>query len=144
MTGNQRSGERIEQVTRVVTRSFNRAERVGGQVQKVLAGLIRKGINDPRLARVTISGVTLSRDLRIAKVYFSAHGGAHDEQDLLAGFESARGFIKRELAKELGLRYMPDLKFFYDTSFDYGAHINRVLKSIRTDDEKNNPTADEQ
>jgi ribosome-binding factor A len=128
----------------VVTRSFNRAERVGGQVQKVLAGLIRKGINDPRLAQVTITGVTLSRDLRIAKVYFAAHGGAHGEPALLAGFESARGFIKRELAKELGLRYLPDLKFFYDTSFDYGARINRVLKSIQTDDEKNNPTADEQ
>jgi ribosome-binding factor A len=113
-------------------------------VQKVLAGLIQNGINDPRLAQATITGVTLSRDLRIAKVYFSTHGGAHDEGSVLAGFESAKGYIKRELARELGLRYMPDLKFFYDESFDYGAHINRVLKSIRTDDEKNNPTADEQ
>jgi hypothetical protein len=67
---------------------------------------------------------------------FATHGGAHDEQAVLAGFESAKGFIKRELARELGLRYMPDLKFFYDASFDYGAHINRVLKSIQTDDEK--------
>ncbi len=128
----------------MATRSFNRAERVGGQVHKVLADLIRKGVNDPRLAQVTISGVTLNRDLRIAKVYFTAHGNTHDEQALLAGFKSARGFIKRELAKELGLRYMPDLKFFYDASFDYGAHINRLLKSIRTNDQKNNPTTDEQ
>ena len=128
----------------MAARSFNRAERVGGQVQKVLAGLIRKGINDPRLALATISGVTMSRDLRIAKVYFTAPGGAHDEQELLAGFESAKGFIKRELARELGLRYMPDLKFFYDASFDYGAHINRVLKSLQTNDEKNNPTTDDQ
>jgi ribosome-binding factor A len=128
----------------VAARSYNRAERVGGQVQKVLAGLIRKGINDPRLAQATISGVTMSRDLRIAKVYFTAPGGAHDEQNLLAGFESAKGFIKRELAGELGLRYMPDLKFFYDASFDYGAHINRVLKSLQTNDEKNNSTTDDQ
>ena len=128
----------------MAARSFNRAERVGGQVQKILAGLIRKGINDPRLALATISGVTMSRDLRIAKVYFTAPGGAHDEQELLAGFESAKGFIKRELARELGLRYMPDLKFFYDSSFDYGAHINRVLKSLQTNDEKNNPTTDDQ
>ena len=113
-------------------------------MQKVLADLIRKGVNDPRLAQVTISGVTLSRDLRIAKVYFTAHGDGHDEQTLLKGFASAKGFIKRELAKELGLRYMPDLKFFYDASFDYGAHINRVLKSIQTNDEKHNPTVDEQ
>jgi ribosome-binding factor A len=112
---------------------------VGGQVQRILAELIQKGVNDPRLAQATISGVTLSRDLRIAKVYFSMHGNA-EKQAILEGFESAKGFIKRELARELGLRYMPDLKFFYDGSFDYGAHINRVLKSLKTDDEKNNPT----
>lgn len=130
-------------MTSVANRSLNRAERVGGQVQKVLAGLIQKGVNDPRLARATITGVSMSRDLRIAKIYFAAHGGAHEKQDLLAGFESAKGFIKRELARQLGLRYMPDLKFYYDGSFDYGAHINRVLKSLQSDDEKNNPNADE-
>ena len=128
----------------MAARSFNRTERVGGQIKKVLSELILKGVHDPRLAEATITGVTMSRDLRIAKVYFAAHGGKDDEQDLTAGFESAKGFIKRELAKELGLRYMPDLKFFYDGSFDYGDQINRVLKSIQTDDEKNNPTADEQ
>jgi ribosome-binding factor A len=126
----------------VVNRSFNRADRVGGQVQRVLAELIQKGIKDPRLAEATITGVTLSRDLRIAKVYFAMHGGA-EKKAILEGFESAKGFIKRELAKELGLRYMPDLKFFYDGSFDYGAHINRVLKSLTTDDEENNPTVGE-
>lgn len=130
-------------MTSVANRSLNRAERVGGQVQKVLAGLIQKGVNDPRLARATITGVSMSRDLRIAKIYFAAHGGAPEKQDLLAGFESAKGFIKRELAMQLGLRYMPDLKFYYDGSFDYGAHINRVLKSLQSDDEKNNPNADE-
>jgi ribosome-binding factor A len=132
------------QETNVATRSFNRAERVGGQIQKILAGLIRKGINDPRLSLTTVTGVTLSRDLRIAKVYVATRGGADSAQAVLSGFESAKGFIKRKLAGELGLRYMPDLRFFYDASFDYGAHIERVLKSIRTEDEKNNPAAGEQ
>jgi ribosome-binding factor A len=128
----------------VVTRSFNRSERVGGQVHKVLAGLIQNGISDPRLTQATVTGVSMSRDLRIAKVYVAAHGGGHDEADVLAGFQSAKGFIKRELARELGLRYMPDLRFYYDASFDYGAHIDRVLKSIQIDDEEDNPTAGKQ
>ena len=128
----------------MVARSFNRAERVSGQVKKVLSDLILKGISDPRLARATITGVAMSKDLRIAKVYFAAHGGKDDQQDLTAGFESAKGFIKRELARELGLRYMPELKFFYDASFDYGAHIDRVLKTIRSDDGKHYPTPEEQ
>ena len=117
-------------------------------MQKVLAALIHKGVKDPRLAQATITGVTLSRDLRIAKVYIAAHGNGQDEAPideatLLAGFESAKGFIKRQLAKELGMRYMPELKFFYDGSFDYGAHIDQVLKSIRTDDENGYPPTDE-
>ncbi len=110
----------------------------------MLSDLILKGISDPRLSRATITGVSMSKDLRIAKIYFAAHGGKDDQQDLAAGFESAKGFIKRELAKELGLRYMPDLKFFYDASFDYGAHIDRVLKTIRSDDGKHYPTPEEQ
>lgn len=128
----------------MVTRSFNRADRVGGQVQKVLSDLMQKGIHDPRLSQVTITGVTMNRDLRIAKVYFASLRAPHGEQDVLAGFESAKGFIKRELARRLGLRYMPDLKFFYDGSFDYGAKINRVLQSIKTDDETDNSTAEEE
>ena len=125
----------------LVNRTFNRSERVGNQLQRVLAELIQKGIRDPRLAQATITGVTVSRDLRLAKIYIAAHGVDVDEGTILAGFESAKGFIKRELASALGLRYMPDLKFFYDGSFDYGAHIERVLKSLHTDDEENNPTA---
>lgn len=127
----------------LANRSFNRADRVGNQVWRALSELIQRGVKDPRLNQATITGVSLSRDLRIAKVYFTTHEGA-DKQAILAGFESAKGFIKRELAGELGLRYMPELRFFYDGSIDYGAHINRVLKSLKTDDEENNPTAGEQ
>jgi ribosome-binding factor A len=139
-----RSGWRTGCVVNVETRPFNRAQRVSGHVQKVLADLLLKGIKDPRLARVTITGVAMSRDLRIAKIYYAAYDDTHDERAISAGFKCANGFIKRELARELGLRYMPELKFFYDTSFDYGARINRVLESIRTDDERNYPTAEEQ
>lgn len=133
-----------DQLKTVVTRSFNRSERVGGQIQKELARLIQKSVKDPRLTRATITGVSVSRDLRIAKVYFAIHGDANEKEAVLAGFEKAKGFIKREMARELGLRYMPDLRFFYDESFDYGDRINRVLQAIRTNDEKDNPTVDEQ
>jgi ribosome-binding factor A len=108
-----------------------------------LARLLQNGIKDPRLAQATITGVSLSRDLRIAKVYFVTYGKSDDKEVVLEGFEKAKGFIKRELASELGLRYMPELRFFYDPSFDYGDRINQVLQSIRTDDERDYPTVDE-
>jgi ribosome-binding factor A len=110
----------------------------------VLARLLQNGVKDPRLAQATITGVSLSRDLRIAKVYFVTNKKDGEKEAVLEGFEKAKGFIKRELAQALGLRYMPDLRFFYDSSFDYGDRINRVLQSIQADDEKNYPTVDEQ
>ncbi len=113
---------------------FARSDRVGGQVQKVMAELLQKEIKDPRLDRVTITGVRMSRDLKIAKIYFTTPSGDDAHAAALAGFDRARGFVKRELAHRLGLRYMPDLKFFYDESIDYGERIERLLKSVKQDD----------
>ena len=116
---------------------FARADRVSGQIQKNLSDLLRKNINDPRLELVTITGVKMSKDLRFAYIYFSVSGtGASDKEKIFQeaeeGFKSALGYIKRTLAKQLGLRYMPDLRFHYDQSFDYGERIDSVLKNIKT------------
>ena len=116
---------------------FTRSERVGGLIQKNLAEILQKDISDPRLARATITGVKVSADLRIANIYFfspAAKGKAPEEA--LEGFQSANKFIKRELAQRLGLRYMPDLKFFYDESIEYGAHIEKLLNSVKQNHEK--------
>jgi ribosome-binding factor A len=112
---------------------FSRADRVSGLIQQVLSDLLKKSIHDPRLAMATISKVKMSRDLKLARIYFTIYGGGDKSEEAAQGFESARGFIKRSLAPRLGLRYMPDLKFFYDESFDYGSHIDQLLRKISTD-----------
>ena len=111
---------------------FSRAERVRGVLHEVLSEVLKKEIRDPRLETVTITGVKMSDDVKHAKVYVTASGNnATAKNDALEGFGSAAGFIKKKLARQLGLRYMPALKFYYDESLDYGAHIDQVLKSIR-------------
>ena len=114
--------------------SFSRADRVGGLIQETLSDLLNKSIHDPRLKRATITSVKMSADLKLARVYFAIYGDDKKSEDAARGFESARGFIKRILAPKLGLRYMPDLKFFYDDSFDYGSHIDQLLEKIKADD----------
>jgi ribosome-binding factor A len=113
--------------------SFSRAERVSGLIQETLSDLLNKRIHDPRLHMATITSVKMSADLKIARVYFAIYGDDKKSEDAVKGFESARGFIKRNLASKLGLRYMPDLKFFYDDSLDYGSHIDQLLEKIKTD-----------
>jgi len=112
---------------------FSRADRVSGLIQEVLSELLKKKIHDPRLAMATISSVKVSRDLKLARIYFTIYGDSQKSEAAAQGFESARGFIKRSLAPRLGLRYMPDLKFFFDESFDYGSHIDQLLEKITTD-----------
>jgi ribosome-binding factor A len=117
---------------------FSRADRVSGLIQEVLSNLLKKDIHDPRLKMVTITNVKMSRDLKLARIYFSIYGGNSKAEAAAKGFESARGFIKRSLARRLSLRYMPDLKFFYDDSFDYGTHIDDLLKRITTENGQDN------
>ena len=117
---------------------FARSDRVSGQIQKVLSELLLKKLKDPRLENASITDVKMSRDLRIARIYFVAFGNKKSMEEVAEGFKSALGYVKRTLARQLGLRYMPDLKFFYDESFEYGSQIDKVLKAVNADKGPNN------
>lgn len=112
-----------------------RSDRVGCQIQKVLSDILLKRVKDPRLKTATITGVKMSRDLRMARIYFVTSGGKKNMEAAVEGFKSALGYVKRKLAAQLGLRYMPELRFFYDDSFEYGDHIDKILSRIH--DEQN-------
>ena len=117
-------------------KSFSRSERVSGLIRKALSEFLQKNVSDPRLERATITGVKMSRDLKIAKIYFTTYGGKAGSEEIEAGFMSARGYVKRHLAGKLGLRYMPEFQFFYDESLDYGEKIDNLIKSVQKKNEK--------
>jgi ribosome-binding factor A len=119
---------------------FSRADRVGGLIQQVLSNILKKNIRDPRLKMATITGVKVSRDLKQARIYFTTSGGIQKKSDTLDGFSSAHGFIKRTLAHELGLKYMPNIKFFYDESLEYGAHIDELIEATKSENGSNHST----
>ncbi len=119
-------------------RPFVRADRVAGEIQKVLSDLILRKIKDPRLKMVLITGVKLTADLKLARIYYTVTGQEPEVQACEAGLNSAAGFFKRSLSKELHLRYIPELQFFRDDSFEYGDRIDRLLKSVQEEDERNN------
>lgn len=119
---------------------FSRADRVGGLIQKVLSNILKKNISDPRLKMATITGVKVSRDLKQARIYFTTSGDNQKKGAAIKGFSSAHGFIKRTLAHELDLKYMPDIKFLYDDSLEYGAHIDELIESIKGENGSNHST----
>ena len=92
--------------------------------------MLIRGIKDPRIGLVTITRVSLTDDLRLAKVYFSVIGGEDDRQRNLEGLNSARGFIKREVGRRIRLRHVPEIVFNYDPSLDYADHIDRLMREL--------------
>lgn len=113
---------------------YKRADRVADVIQRELAELLQRRVKDPRLNRVTITGVEVTDDLRHARVFYCFLGEAAEQEAVAEGLTRARGFIRRELGKRVYLRFMPELAFHYDPSFEYGAKIERILKDLRSDE----------
>jgi len=117
-------------------RQYKRSERVGDLIREVISEMILRDLGDPRLATVTITEVEVTADLKLARVFFSARGDQGREEAALKGLESAAGFIKKNLGRELRLRYMPELIFQVDRSFDYGSRIDRLIQTIQDEKER--------
>ena len=124
-------------------RSFSRSDRVGGLIQQAVSEILRRSISDPRLEMTTISAVRMSPDLKVAKIYYTVPAGKKSRDEVAEGFKNATGFIKRSLASRVNLKYMPELKFFLDKSFDYGSHIDKLLASLHMDNERDITALDE-
>ncbi len=111
-----------------------RATRVGDQILRFTAELLMNKIRDPRIKGVTLTGINLSNDLKNARIFFSIIGPESDIKQALAGLESARGFIKRQLGEGLELRYVPDIIFDHDPSLETGNRLEQLFKKIQDDE----------
>ena len=109
---------------------FKRSEKVAETVHELVTGLLIKGIKDPRIGFVTVTGVKMTDDLRQATVYFSVVGDDVAKKETEAGLNSARGFIRREMGKQLRMRYVPEVIFKYDHSLERGNRIDELLREI--------------
>src|SRR6266851_463204 len=114
--------------------AHSRPDRVGHLVQQKLAQLFTRGLKDPRVGLVTITGVKMSPDLREARVYWTVHGEPAVRQETAHGIEAARGWLRREVGGALGLRVVPDLHFTYDEAIDRGDRIERLLREVHDQD----------
>lgn len=111
--------------------SRDRPTRVAHHIQEELGRILARGLKDPRVGFVTITGVELSPDLRHGKVYYSVLGSEEEKRQTAEGLQAATGYLKREVAKALSLRYVPELRFLYDDSAERGARIEELLREVR-------------
>ncbi|MCG7407449.1 30S ribosome-binding factor RbfA [Paenibacillus sp. ACRRX] len=112
-----------------------RTGRVGEQIKKELSLLIQTELKDPRIGFLTVTGVDVTNDLSLAKVYLSVLGDEEARENSLKALDKANGYLRSELGKRIRFRHTPELVFKLDTSIEYGSRIERLLNDVRDGNE---------
>jgi len=111
-----------------------RSLRVADLLVQEVADLLQRDVKDPRIGFVTLTGADLSPDLRHAKVFYTVMGDETARERTRAGLASALPFLRRETARRLRLKNVPELHFHYDESLDRGERMDRILEGTGNDD----------
>ncbi|WP_416422407.1 30S ribosome-binding factor RbfA [Pseudomonas sp. App30] len=119
-----------------MAKEYSRTQRIGDQMQRELAQLIRREVKDPRVGLVTITAVDVSRDVGHAKVFITVMGqdSAEDIKQTIKVLNSAAGFLRVHLGKEMKLRSVPQLHFHYDESVTRGAQLSALIERAVAED----------
>ena len=118
-----------------VPREFSRNQRLGNQVLRTLNELLRFETKDPRLEGVSLTAVDLSRDLSVARVYFSLLDPQGDPAPVRAGLEKAAGFLRAKLGQAIKVRHVPELRFEHDDSAAESQRISDLIEDALHPDE---------
>ena len=113
-----------------------RARRLGEQIQRELTELLRRDVKDERIGNVTITAVSVTGDLRTARVYYLVFGKDGPDPKVQRGLESAAGFLRNALSKSLMIRYTPTLSFELDTSIEHGVRLSQLIDSVNKHDKQ--------
>ena len=108
-----------------------RLQRIADRIRQELSEMLIHEISDPRLKQIYLTDVKVDRELAYADVFVSAVEGVSRSAEVLAGLESASGFIKRNLASRVELRAFPRLRFHWDLTPENADHIEKVLAELR-------------
>lgn len=112
--------------------THSRPERVGQEIQAAIGDLLARGmLRDPRIGYITVTGVKVSPDLRVARVFYSMIGTEQERADTQKGLEAAKGFVRREVTSAVNLRVSPEIFFSFDESVGEGDKIDRLLREVR-------------
>ena len=112
-----------------------RVRKIADRIQVVVAEMLERRIKDPRLGFVTVTDVRVSGDTQQASIFYTVYGEDDDLASTAAALESAKGLLRSEVAKQLGMRHAPTLSFIPDALPENARHLDDVLAKARAHDE---------
>jgi ribosome-binding factor A len=107
-----------------------RPSRVGDQLRAEISDLLARAVHDPGIGFVTITQVTVSPDLQVARAYYTTLGDERARRDTARALGRATPFLRRQIGSRLRLKRVPTLEFFFDESIERGDRIERILNDL--------------
>jgi len=108
-----------------------RRQRIAETIRQEICDIIQNVSRDPRIGFVTITKVKVSGDMRYADVYFTVLGKDKEKVSSEIALKNSAGYLRREVGQRLSLRFIPEIRFKFDKSIEYTAHINEVLERLK-------------
>ena len=110
-------------------KEYGRSERVSSQMQKELALVLQRDIDDSRLGFITVNEVVVSKDLAIAKIFITVLNADEEVKvENISVLNELAPNIRHQVAKKMRLRHISEFRFYYDNSFDTGMRVAELLK----------------
>lgn len=111
-----------------------RISRINDEILKELSQIIRGELKDPRIGSMTsVVRVETTPDLKYCKVYVSVLGADEEKENVMKGLKNASGFIRRQIAQRINLRFTPEFTFKLDESAEYAIHMEQLISQISKD-----------
>ncbi|WP_432665009.1 30S ribosome-binding factor RbfA [Wukongibacter baidiensis] len=113
---------------------YSRSSRISEEIKKIVSSIIRNELKDPRISKLlSVTHVETTRDLRYTNIYVSSFDKEHDNVETIEALNKAKGFIRKELGKQLKLRYTPEPIFKSDNSIKQGMYMNDLIEKVNKD-----------
>jgi ribosome-binding factor A len=107
-----------------------RPQRLALQIQQEVSLMISRDMKDRRVGFVTVTGVQLTPDLRHARIFISMMGSESEKKESLEALNHATGWVRHELGQRIRMKFLPEVVFQFDTSQEYGEHIDQLIDEI--------------
>lgn len=115
-------------------KEFHRSERVAELIHRIISDIVRNELRDPRLRLVTVTDLKLSRDLTVAKIYFTSMDDSVDLDEVAEVLGKASGFIRKRVGGEVRLRQTPELRFLKDVAELHGRQVSKLIAGAVSSD----------
>src|SRR6059058_4920911 len=116
-----------------------RVRKIADRIKVIVAEMLERRVKDPRLGFVTVTDVRVSGDTQQASIFYTVFALDKEQSDeglagTAAALESAKGLLRSEVGKQLGMRHVPTLEFIHDALPESARHIDDLLEKVREAD----------